>query len=238
MRHGVPAPPDHPRLTETRVGELWVHLAHELRRERASRPRLYRRRKVILAVAVLLLTLVGAGYAVGTRALDAFDISNGLHEPTRIGDRVEIAGVDGYSLHAWRSTRGICLGVVRDGKPAASGCGMPVVGVPPDQVFPQPEPTHVIGYMAGGADGDPFWVAGPVAESVRRVEVELVNGRILEGQVYEAPAVLHAKLGFYFLVDETLSDTTFTPDRHPVQEVRAYDAAGVLLERLRVPVPE
>jgi hypothetical protein len=114
---------------------------------------------------------------------------------------------------------------------------MPVVGASPDQVFRQPEPTDVVGYMAGGAAGDPFWVTGPVAENVNRVEVELVNGRVLEGQVYEPPPGLDVNVNFYFILDEGLSGTTFAPDRHPVQMLGAYDAEGVLLERLRVSAP-
>ncbi len=140
MTQFLPAPPEHPQLPESRIRQVVDQLAHELRREQSAPRRLARRQLVLAAAAAaVLLTLVGAGYAVGKQALDAFDLWSDPHGPARIGDRVEIASVDDYSLHAWKSTQGICLGVVRGGKPEASGCGMPVVGAPPDQVFRQPE---------------------------------------------------------------------------------------------------
>lgn len=234
----LPTPPEHPQLGDSRILQLADHLAYELRGEQFAHRRLARRQLVLVAAAVaVLLTLVGAGYAVGTQALDVFDLSGDPSGPARIGNRVEIANVDDYSLYAWKSTWGICLGVAQDDKPEASGCGMPVVGAPPDQVFRQPEPTHVVGYMAGGAADDPFWVTGPVAQNVHRVEVELVNGGVLEGQVYEPPPGLDVNVGFYFVLDDALSGTTFPTDRHPVRVLRAYDADGALLERFQVPAP-
>lgn len=234
MTTGIPAPPEHPQLDERRIAQLRTHLAGELRR---GRPWFGVRRAPRLgsaaAAALLLLVLMGAGYAVGNRALSAFDFWSAPSDPKRIGERVEVAAADEWSLQAWSSTRGICIGVVLDGAPAYSGCGMPVVGAPPDTVFAQPEPTHVIGYMAGGGDGDALYVTGPISESVARVQVELIDGRLLDAAVYEAPTELDTKLDFYFLRDEPSRDKTF--ERHPVKSLRAYDASGVLLERLDVP---
>ena len=237
MRGDLPAPPEHPRLDPARVALLARHLTDELRHQHDRAWRRPRRRVALLAAAALATTIVGASYALATGALDAFDFRGGREDPQRIGARVEVTSVDGFALYAWKSTRGICLGVAERGEPLGSGCGMPVIGAPPDEVFRQPEPTHVIGYMAGGGAGDAFWVTGPVAENVDRVEVELVNGRVLRGHVREAPAALQANVDFYFILDEASRKTTFGPDRHPVRSLRAYNAGGALLERLAVPGP-
>lgn len=217
------------------VGEPdWLDVRRRaLRRSQRRRP--FRRVALVAAAALAMLIIAGVGYAVATHALDAFDVHGGEYDPERIGARVEIAVAGDWSLYAWKSTRGICLGVVHDGEPASSGCGMPVVGTPADQVFKQPAPRHLIGYVAGGADGDPLYVAGPIAENVARVEIELVDGRVLDAPVYEAPATLGGEVDFYFLLDEESADTTY--HRHPVRTLRAYDAGGRLLERLQVPSP-
>ncbi len=233
----IPTPPEHPFLGEARVSELAQHLERELQLEPAATwTRLRARRRSILALAMLaIFTLVGTGYAVGNDVFDVFDHWASPTDPKRIGDRFEVATGEGWALQAWTSTRGICLGVVLDGDPAGSGCGMPVVGAPPDSVFQQPPPTHLIGYMAGGADGYPLYVTGPIAENVARVEIQLIDGRLLEAAVYEAPTDFKTAVDFYFLLDTQSANTTF--ERHPVKTLRAYDTQGVLLEELVIPVP-
>ena len=236
MTRAFPAPPEHPQLDDVRVAELTRHLAEELRRERVD-PRGRRglpRLAPAFGAALLAVTLVGAGYALGNGAFDAFDFRGGPSDPKRIGERVQIAAADEWSLQAWSSTRGICIGVGLDGAPAFSGCGMPVAGAPPDQVFEQPQQDHAVGYLAGG-EGRRLYVAGPVAENVARVEVELIEGQIVEAPVYEAPPELDVDVDFYFVRANRASEVP--SDRHPVKSLRAYDAAGALLERLDVPRP-
>ncbi len=236
MSEFLPPPPEHPQLENSRVAQLGAHLALEIGRERGSLSRSRRRRAVLVAAAFAILSLAGAGYAIGTDALNVFDSGGGgAYDPTRVGNRIEIATAGEWSLLAWKSTRGICLGLTRDGKPAAAGCGMPVVGAPPDQVGRQPAPTHLIGYMTIGAAGDPLLVTGPTADNVARVEIELVDGRLLEAQVYEAQAELDTPLNFYLLVDHASSVTTFL--QQPVKALRAYDTDGALLERFVVNAP-
>jgi hypothetical protein len=189
-----------------------------------------RRVSVLLAAALALLAVGGAALAVGTDVFDRFDLRGGPSDPRRLGERYRVASVGDFSLDAWNSTRGICLGVAVDGEPAASGCGMPVVGAPPDQVVAQPPPTHVIGYMAGGTDGWPLWIAGPIAAGVERVEVEIVDGRTFDAPTYSAPAELAGSVNFYVLVLEEYSPSEFRT--HPVRAVRAYARDGSLLEEL------
>lgn len=82
MTQPVPARPEHPRLTKPRISELAEHLARELHREGSSRQRMAHRKLVLAAAAALvLLTLVGAGYAVGREALHAFDFTGGPEDP-------------------------------------------------------------------------------------------------------------------------------------------------------------
>lgn len=206
----------------------WNDVLRRRRRGRAGRRRRLPRRSLALAaLAVLVLSLVGAGYGLGLSFWDQYGDPNSR----RLGERVEVAAEDGWSLQAWRTTRGICLGLAVNDEPRFSGCGMPVVGAPPDTMFPKERPTHLIGYLAGytGVDNPRLFVTGPVAKSVARVEVELTDGRRLEAKVFAAPEDLASGLRFY--VVEASDPLEAGLGRNPVRALRAYDAAGIRLEQ-------
>jgi hypothetical protein len=188
-----------------------------------------RPRRLLLAAAavVLLLTLAGGGYAVGGSVFDRW-VNRG--DPKRIGERGTVAAEDEWSLQAWKSTRGICLGVTVDGEPAFSGCGMLVVGAPTDTVYEQPPNSHVIGWLLGSS-GEASYVTGPVSANVARVEVELADGSVVEADLFDTPDALDSPLRFYFLKTEPVRN----PRDRSVNAVVAYDDAGRRLERLAPP---
>lgn len=223
----VLAPPSHPELSTERVEAIRSHLVDQVVRSR-SKPGRRRHLVIVIATGLSALALTAGGYATGVGPFDLFDHPG---SPERIGSRVEIGARDEWSLNAWRSDRGICLGVTVDGRPFASGCGMPVIGAPPDTVFEQEPSTHKIGLMMASADASAFYVTGPLSHDVARVQVELPGDRVIDAEVFDAPAELDVPLRFYFLrVQESPVSASAR-----VQAVMAYDSAGGLIERLTAP---
>jgi hypothetical protein len=97
--------------------------------------------------------------------------------------------------------------------------------------------------VAGGASyrglsEDDLWISGVAADNVRRVEVELTDGRRLQTRLYDAPAALALDVKC-FLVRTRFrirkrwdSGSGFEVPELPFLAFNAYDADGRLLERL------
>jgi hypothetical protein len=145
-----------------------------------------------------LAGLIAAGTAIGSR-WDWFD-QTAPPEVKRVGPRIELASDGDWSLSAWTSSRGLCLGIVRQEEPVSAGCGFPVVGAPRDtrSTTMQKPPQHLIGGMYGSLLGDEIYVAGVVAETVERAEVELLSGRIVPVDIIQAPDELQVGVNFFF----------------------------------------
>lgn len=141
-----------------------------------------------------LVGLTLAGTAIGSR-WDWFDRTS-PPDLERVGARVEVASDGDWSLSAWKSNRGLCLGIVRKDEPVGAGCGFPVVGAPVSAT--QQSPQHLIGGMYGSLLGDEIYVAGVVAKTVERAEVELSEGRVVPVEVIEAPEELQVGVDFFF----------------------------------------
>ncbi len=267
MSYDVFTPPE-PALSLARLPTRRTHLLAEI--ERARAPRLHARllsrfasqsrpRRLALVVAlVLLVGGVGTAVGVGINLLAQVELFHRSHDrsksdPHPVGSFVYVTRGSDWALIAWRSTRGICIDYAIPGKGAFNGagaCGMPVVGAPPDRVFPQPPTKHVVGYFSSGSISSSAVVtvvAGPTAPTVARVEIELRNGQILPAQMYDAPPKLQTHLRFYLLRAHLRSPGTRLlpqaqkrrPDArlpiNPVRAIRAYDKSGKLLERFPVP---
>ena len=209
--------------------------------ERVAQQQATRRHLRALAIAALVVTVVaavvGGGYAVG---VSPFDQWGGPQAPKRVGDRVVVAAEDEWIVYAWETTRGICMGLSIDDEPRASGCGMPVIGAPPDRVFPQPPYEHVIGLLISGAGKkragqERAYVMGPISASVSRVVVEVLDGRVLDAETFDPPKELNSPLRFYVLplADPPWRSAEAPQPRpvSPVSAVSAFDSNGVRLER-------
>jgi hypothetical protein len=154
-----------------------------------------RRSGVAFLGLAALVGLTLAGTAIGSR-WDWFDRTS-PPDLKRVGARVEIASDGDWSLSAWKSNRGLCLGIVRKDEPVGVGCGFPVVGAPVSAT--QQPPQHLIGGMYGSLLGDEIYVAGVVAKSVERAEVELSESGIVPVEIIEAPEQLQVSVDFFFM---------------------------------------
>ena len=193
---------------------------------------------VILGVLAGGALLAGGAYAVGSSAFDRWTDPN-PNAPQRIGERVEVATTDDSTVYAWRSNRGICMGISVHDDPEALGCGMPVIGAGRDTGSTQP-PQQVVGFLASspGVDDTSTYVFGPTSPTVARVAVELHDGRVLETQTTAAPDGLDTQLRFYALQIPNAQPTQTAPGEtptSPIKAVRAYDAAGVRLGSIIMP---
>lgn len=225
------APPAPPAFSGARLEARRAHLVAELAGQETAgkaRQRLRGRRRA-LVLAVALLALLAAGSAVGVR-LDWFD-RWAPPELKRIGPRLQVASSGEWGMTAWKSTRGVCLGVVQGEEPISGGCGFPVVGAAPDLVHPQQPPQHLIGGMAGSLLGDRIYAGGVVAEHVDRAEVELRDGRVLHVEIVEAPEELQLAVDFFFVADVPVDPG----ERNQVRAFNALDASGRRLDRLEFP---
>ena len=231
--------PPEPVLTARRLASLGAGVRAHLPNDLAHRRPLSRR-----AIAATAVTLVAGAFGAAAIAV-AFDplswISRehqrddtGQFTPRLLGNYSFIARGDDWALVAWRSNRGICLDYAFEDRRVAggtngwSGCGFPVVGAPPDEVFKQPTNTDVIGFIGGAPGGGlPWAVAGPVSQEVAKVVVTMQDGSTSAASLFSAPDELGVNLRFYLLRGTTPSGSGRGA---PVESVSAYDASGGLLE--------
>jgi hypothetical protein len=208
--------------------------------ERKSRPnRLLPLRRGLALAAALALALIGVGtaFAVGARLgdLGAFfeffdDEANDPSIPRLIGDRAVITRGEDWAFVAWRSTRGLCTSLVFPKNQGGTSCGMPVVGAPGE---PRGRDHLVVGGSYQGLPDEEIWINGVAAAGVRRVEVELTDGRRVQAPVYDAPAALGFDLKFFLVrarPPEGWPPKVGIPGA-PFLAFSAYDAQGRLLER-------
>jgi hypothetical protein len=242
-------------LPPRRFADRRAHLLDEItsrrrvdRRARVEHAFTGGRRSRLVLAAVILALLAGGGTAIAVgldlvRQEESFYekwIAGRPHSPNLQGSFVQVAGGSDWALIAWKSDQGICLDLATPGN-SASGCGFPVVGAPPDTTQPEADqPKHMIAYVAGrSSPGDPWDLAGVVAEPVARVDIEMADGRTLVAPMYDAPAELGTRLRFFLLRIDVDESSVFPPGEPPhlaklVKAFLAYDAGGTLVERLAV----
>jgi hypothetical protein len=154
--------------------------------------------------------------------------------PGLIGDRAVIRRGEDWAFAAWRSTRGLCTSLLFPEAEGATSCGMPIVGA----LRGTRAPEHlVVGGTLQRRPDDDLWVNGVAAANVRRVEVELADGRRLQAPLYDAPAALGLELKFFLVRARPPEDgarKAAIPES-PVRAFSAYDAQGRLLERFGPP---
>jgi hypothetical protein len=196
----------------------------------------WRRRLALAAVLVLALAAVGIALGVGARfgdlgaSFQLFDEEgNDPSIPRVIDDRAVVTGED-WAFVAWRSTRGLCTSLVLPEDQGGTSCGMPVVGAPRETGG---RDHLIVGGSYQGRPEDDLWINGVAAANVRRVEVELIDGRRVQAPVYDAPAALELELKFFLVRTRPprgWPPKVGIPDA-PFLAFRAYDARGRLLER-------
>lgn len=149
----------------------------------------------VSAVAVAALLLVVPAVAIGASVLfrEFPRPSDVRGEPVRLGPRETIAAARIGDLHwrlvAFRSDRGLCVGLDFGGRVQASSssCGIQrLVGLVDG-------PT--VDYIGGGANR--AWFHGRVAKHVHNVVLVLADGRHLEAATYASPESLALPFDFY-----------------------------------------
>jgi hypothetical protein len=194
---------------------------------RTWRPSFDRR---ILLVGTIVVLLGGGATAV---AVDQ-DLFNKPPAPEALSSPSTIASGATWSVKAWKSVKGICLGVIVENAQRAEGCGFPVVGAsPPTSAESSQTADEISGMYARGAGDGELYVAGVAAESVARAEVELRDGSVADAPIVDGPSSLAVSLRFFVL---RIRDTFSNP--FPVAAYRAYGSSGELLERVPVVRPQ
>ena len=158
-----------------------------------------RPRPLVKAAVVATAVVLVAGAGVAAARLSLFDFAefprpaDVANEPRRIGPKeIVTAGQEGdlgWRLVAYRSTRGLCIGVEVAGaaRAASAGCGVP------DPRSRLSLPTA--DYIGGGVDRT--WLYGRVTRRATRVTLVLADGRSVDAAVVQAPHSLNLPFAFY-----------------------------------------
>jgi hypothetical protein len=213
----------------------WADVLARSRKVRG--PRRGRRRLVLALAVITLLALAGTAVGVGISLLtqqERFHASL-RDDPKRLGPLVEIASGDSWALIGWRDVDGrICLDfAVRGNSPY--GCGFPVRGAKPaTDGSGSGLPTHAVaGFFSGGnlvgGDGKAT-IFGVAAHEVAAVKIELLDGRVINAPVYDAPPTLKTEVRFFIVrLRPGELERSF---ENPVPAYSAYDRDGMLIERV------
>ncbi len=207
------------------------------RSRKIRRPRRGRRRLVLALAVITLLALVGTAVGVGISLLTQQERFHATlrDDPKRLGPLVEIASGDSWALIGWRDVDGrICLDFAIPGN-SPFGCGFPVRGAKAaTDASGSGLPTHAVaGFFSGGnlvgGDGKAT-IFGVAAHEVAAVKIELLDGRVINAPVYDAPPSLKTEVRF-FIVRLRLGELEHRFE-NPVPAYSAYDRDGMLIERV------
>ncbi len=197
---------------------------------RAPRRRLITKRRVVLALAVGLVTAVP--FVAYGAASDWWFLRTGS-APTPVNGPVIVKEGEwsgrAWQLVAYRSTTdGLCFAVTPKGDDvhgggAAMSCA-PIAGVPrTNQTKPSPDMT--ITYMAATPTAKlPSYVVGPVVQTAREVEIHFRTGEVIKTPTFAAPATL-GDVRFY-ATEIPRSTLSSAPDLLAVGKVIGLAATG------------
>jgi len=179
---------------------------------------------VLLVIATAAIAPIAYAALTGDSRFPPPDDVIAANEPTPVGPEVSVAtGTVGasttWSVISYESTFSLCMQLRLTSPPGSSveangsleGCGTSV-------------PTgSAIGYSEAYVnDLDRTWIFGPVAKSVKRVDVELVGSSPLQTTMVTGPPSpsLTPSVDFYY---------TVVTGQVTVSKAVAYDANGVVV---------
>ncbi len=217
------------------------HLLRELPRsterklERGKAAGWIRRRSVLVVavVAAFVVTTSAVGLSISVIRED-----EALHRQLSqrpLGQPVQVASANGWSLVAWRSDAGLCLDLVVPGN-GASDCGIPVKGAESAAGSAAASgPQHEVGYVLASGENNnrDLAIGGAAALDVRRVVLTLSNGEQIDAQMFDAPDGFAERVRFFF-ADVAKNPIAPGTQESPLRSIDAYDAAGHVLEQLSV----
>lgn len=197
-------------------------------------------RRLAFAAALLAL-LAGAGTAVAVGfGINFLSQQEQFHakqpdDPQRIGPLVQITSGHDWALIGWRSKDGLCLDFA---VPHTSPffCGLPVRGAGSSSAGAG-APIHAVdGFLSGsnlvGVSDGKATIFGVAAPEVATVKVELADGRLVDTELFDAPAALRTDVR-PFIVRLQLGALERTVEGG-VHAFLAYDSDGRLIERVPV----
>lgn len=212
----------------------WPAIEERVRRrasagQRHGRPLLPPRRRTGLVLVALVLVALGLPLAVGAQdriplLANRFpypdDMPQGV-EPVQTGPELVLAEGKDHGMRwtytVYETDQGLCTSL-NTRNSSGGGCGF---SLSDDNPMSYPIQTW-------GGDGRKF-VDGPTKVNVRRVDIVLENGKVLEVSTEPAPAGLKRDIRFFF---------AWVPDGRP-DYVVAKGADGDVLDRHEVyPSPE
>jgi hypothetical protein len=138
------------------------------------------------------------------------------NEPRRIGPKeIVTAGQEAdlaWRLVAYRSTRGLCIGVEVAGaaRAASAGCGV----ADPRSALSLPAADYI------GGSVDRTWLYGRVTRRARRVTLALADGRSVDAAVVQGPHSL--KLPFAYVATVAGAAAGEPGDAAPIARADAY----------------
>lgn len=184
-------------------------------------------------IALLVLTAFGT-FAIALVAVPRYLDEKNDSRPIRLtADQVVITRGEDWAFVA-SHPGDVCTSLVfaEDG-----GGGTSCVQIVGASRRPRGRQHTVAGGSYQGLPEDDLWISGAAAANVRRVEVELADGRRLRATLYDAPAALGLDVKF-FLVRTRFrlrmrwdSASGLEVPELPFRAFIAYDARGRLLER-------
>ena len=240
MSLDVFSPPDAFPLPQRRRAALRASLLEQIE-GRASLPRRLPRRRVVLAVALLLLLFGAVGTAVGFELdflAEQERVDQKLWTPpehARVGSRVEIARGPDWSFMASRSAGGFCLAYAAGTTTQwARSCGREPDRAGDDRYGSDYLIATLITTM-GARDGLTA-MGGIVTREVARVELLLADGQLVSAATEKAPPALDTDARLFFArVPFEFSPQLGEARSFPIRAYVSFRADGELLERYVVP---
>lgn len=197
------------------------------------RRRMFTRRRLIVAFAVLVAVLVPL-VALGA-ANDWWFFRFGA-APTPLSAPVVVKKGE-WGGHPWQlvaypsSTDGLCFGITpagseAEGQGAALSCA-PFAGIARTEAT-KPTPDMTITFLSGSASAQlPAHIVGPVIEAAQEVEIRFGNGEILRAPTFAAPESLGPVRFYAVQLPTGVAPTPLGPGHiEMVQSIAGLDTDG------------
>jgi hypothetical protein len=195
----------------------WERVVADARRKR--RPRVTRRRLVVVALAIVALAI--PLFAAASQDWWFLRFSDPGFEPVGGIEVVKTGTWDGqpWELAAYVSANGLCFSLTptSDGRATGEGAGLscaPIVGVPSKDL--NASEALSITMLAGSSIEFPPYAVGPVIDDADEVAIHFHDGTVIRTPTFDAPSELGA-IRFYAV---QLEKPPFTFEPRPQSKIQ------------------